>query len=265
MSDEDVRALLAGVGPAQDLGMPVPPNMSAISARAVAEAGGDLDAVERWVKARLGWAKRIPPQFLPPDTGSADREALVFLVPDKQLEPGAPPPASPRGGAPKPLPLTRFTPPAKPAAPGAAPGGREPGSGAAAGGAPRPGPPPLFEKADLVALVPTTNLTMVKAFYGSMLGLPMTGESPIAVTFDANGTTLRCVLVEKFTPYPFTLIGWNVSDIEATVTELVARGTAMHRFEGMPLDQLGIWKTPGGARVAWFKDPFGNTISLTQF
>jgi len=138
-------------------------------------------------------------------------------------------------------------------------------SAASAPGPPRSGPPPVLESADLVAFVPTTNLTQAKAFYGTMLGLAMDGESPIAITFDANGTRLRCVLVERFTPFPFTIVGWTVPEIAATVAELTARGIAFERFAALHQDPLGVWRSPGGARVAWFKDPSGNTISLTQF
>lgn len=223
MDDEQIRTLLAGIDPPTELNMAVPPNMTPIPAAAVADAGGDVEEVEAWVKQRLGWAKRIPPQFLPPEA-SSERDALMFLVPDKELKGVAP-----------------------------------------SGGAARGGPPPVLESADLVAFMPTKNLTQARAFYGTMLGLPMAGESPVAVTFDANGTTLRCVLVERFTPFPFTIVGWTVQDIAATVSELSARGIAFERFEGIQLDQLGIWRSPGGAQLAWFKDPFGNMISLTQF
>jgi predicted enzyme related to lactoylglutathione lyase len=228
MDDEEIRRLLAGVDPLQDMLMPIPPNMTALPVSAVVEAGGDADEVEAWVRKRLGWAKRIPPQFLPPEAGD-DRAATVFIVPDKELQ---------AVGAP----------------------GRGAGDRPAAGG-----PPPVLEAARLVAFMPTTNLTQAKAFYGTMLGLPMEGESPIAITFDANGTTLRTVLVERFTPFPFTIVGWTVDDIAATVTELTARGIAFQRFDGIQQDPLGVWRSPGGAQVAWFKDPFGNMISLTQF
>jgi len=239
MDDEEIRALLAGIEPLQGGQMPIPPNMSALSVSDVVKAGGDPDEVEAWVKGRLGWAKRVPVQFLPPDAGD-DRSPMVFLVPDKEL-------AAVGGGA----------------AGGA--GGAAPG---APGSSSRPrslGPPPVLEAADLVAFIPTKNLTQAKAFYGTMLGLPMEGESPIAITFDANGTTLRTVLVERFTPFPFTIVGWTVQDIGATVTELTARGIAFERFDGIQQDPLGVWQSPGGAQVAWFKDPFGNMISLTQF
>jgi len=227
MDDEQIRALLAGIEPLQDVQMAIPPNMSALPVSAVIDAGGDRDEVEAWVKQRLGWAKRIPVQFLAPEMRSEDRAPVVFLVADKELVGGAP---------------------------ARAPGPR-------AGG----GPPPVLDSADLVAFMPTTNLTQAKAFYGTMLGLPMEGESPIAITFDANGTTLRTVLVERFTPFPFTIVGWTVTDIAATVSELTARGIAFERFDGIQQDQLGVWRSPGGAQVAWFKDPFANMISLTQF
>jgi len=230
MEDEEIRGLLAGIEPLMGIQMPIPPNMSALPASAVTEAGGDADEVEAWVKKRLGWAKRIPVQFMPPEHTSSDRDPVVFLVPDKELEGGAAPP--PAEGPPR------------------GPGG---------------GPPPVLDKADLVAFIPTLNLTQAKAFYGTMLGLPMEGESPVAITFDANGTTVRAVLVERFTPFPFTIIGWTVQDIGASVQEITARGIAFERFDGIQQDQLGVWRSPGGAQVAWFKDPFGNTISLTQF
>lgn len=228
MNDEEIRGLLAGIEPLMGVQMPIPPNMSALAVDAVIEAGGDAEEVEAWVKARLGWVKRIPVQFLPPETTSDERSPVVFLVPDSELKAGAPPPPGPARG----------------------PGG---------------GPPPVLDSADLVAFIPTTNVTQAKAFYGSMLGLVMEGESPVAVTFDANGTTLRTVLVERFTPFPFTIVGWTVADIAQTVNELTGRGISFERFDGIQQDPLGVWKSPGGARVAWFKDPFGNTISLTQF
>jgi len=238
MDDEQIRTLLAGVEPPQELGMAVPPNMTAIAAAAVVDGGGDLAEVEAWVKQRRGWAKRIPPHLLAPEA-SSERDALMFLVPDTELQDAG-----------------------TGAAASADAGGT---AGTATAGAARGGPPSVLGPALLVAFMPTRNLTQARAFYGTMLGLPIEGESPIAVTFDANGTTLRCVLVERFTPFPFTIVGWTVQDIAATVGELTARGIAFERFEGIQQDQLGVWGSPGGAQVAWFKDPSGNTISLTQF
>ena len=130
------------------------------------------------------------------------------------------------------------------------------------------GPPPLpptLPTSELIAFMPTTDLASARVFYEKGLRLPIAGESPIAITFDANGTTLRIIAVEKITPAPHTVLGWNVSDIEASIRELSSRGVVFERFDGVDQDELGVWRSPGGARVAWFKDPDGNTLSLTQF
>jgi catechol 2,3-dioxygenase-like lactoylglutathione lyase family enzyme len=130
------------------------------------------------------------------------------------------------------------------------------------GAAPAPATLPTSE---LIAFMPTTNLAAARVFYEKGLGLPMAGESPIACTFDANGTTLRVIVVEQITPAPFTVLGWNVADIDASIRELAGRGVVFERFEGVEQDELGVWRAPGGARVAWFNAPDGNTLSLTQF
>jgi predicted enzyme related to lactoylglutathione lyase len=82
--------------------------------------------------------------------------------------------------------------------------------------------------------------------------------------FDANGTTLRLAKVERISPAPYTVLGWLVPDIRAACARLSAAGVPFERYEGMPQDEAGIWATPGGGYVAWFKDPDGNTLSLTQ-
>ncbi|HEY0344770.1 MAG TPA: VOC family protein [Solirubrobacteraceae bacterium] len=130
------------------------------------------------------------------------------------------------------------------------------------------GPPPVpatLPASDLIAFMPTTDLVRARVFYEQGLGLPIAGESPIACTFDANGTTLRVIAVETISPAPYTALGWNVADIEASIRELTGRGVVFEDFEGVEQDELGVWRSPGGARVAWFKDPDGNTLSLTQF
>ncbi len=131
-------------------------------------------------------------------------------------------------------------------------------------GGPPPAPPTL-PASELIAFMPTTNLAAARVFYEKGLALPLAGESPIACTFDANGTTLRVIAVEKIDVAPYTVLGWNVADIEASIRELTGRGVVFERIDGVDQDDLGIWRSPGGARVAWFKDPDGNTLSLTQF
>jgi hypothetical protein len=82
--------------------------------------------------------------------------------------------------------------------------------------------------------------------------------------FDAAGTMLRIARVEELNPANYTRLGWEVDDIARAVKELQNTGVELERYPGMPQDELGIWKSPSGARVGWFKDPDGNTLSLTQ-
>jgi catechol 2,3-dioxygenase-like lactoylglutathione lyase family enzyme len=121
----------------------------------------------------------------------------------------------------------------------------------------------MLGSSDLVGFVPTTDLDRARAFYRDTLGLELREETPFAVVFDANGTVLRVTLVEQLTPAPFTVLGWSVADIANLVRRLSGRGVAFERFAGMDQDDLGIWTSPSGAPVAWFKDPDGNTLSLT--
>lgn len=116
----------------------------------------------------------------------------------------------------------------------------------------------------IMAFVATTQADRARAFYADVLGLKLTAEDPYALTFDAGGTVLRVALVEQLQPQGFTVLGWIVPDIAATVRDLTARGVEFTRYPWMEQDAAGIWRAPGGAQVAWFTDPDGNTLSVTQ-
>ena len=122
----------------------------------------------------------------------------------------------------------------------------------------------MLGSSQLVGFVATTDLDRSVMFYGGKLGLQLIEESPVAHVFNSNGTVLRVTLVEELEPAPYTVLGWTVSDIEGSVRSLQGEGVAFERFEGIDQDELGVWMTPGGDRVAWFKDPDGNVLSLTQ-
>jgi catechol 2,3-dioxygenase-like lactoylglutathione lyase family enzyme len=122
-----------------------------------------------------------------------------------------------------------------------------------------------LDGSSLIAFVPTMDLRRARAFYSETLGLPVTDESPFACVFDASGTTLRLTPVRKLSRTRYTVLGWKVADIVATVVALGAAGVAFVRYRGMDLDEAGIWTAPSGDRVAWFQDPDGNMLSLTQF
>jgi catechol 2,3-dioxygenase-like lactoylglutathione lyase family enzyme len=117
----------------------------------------------------------------------------------------------------------------------------------------------------LVAFVPTIDLPRARSFYADVIGLRLVEESPFACVFDANGTMLRVTPVRKLSRAGYTVLGWAVDDLPATVRELVAAGVAFQHYRGMEVDEAGIWTAPGGDRVAWFEDSDRNLLSLTQF
>ena len=116
----------------------------------------------------------------------------------------------------------------------------------------------------IIAFVATTQPERAKKFYTETLGLRFVSEDPFAVVFDANGTMLRVAITRQLQPAGYTVLGWNVPDISEAVRDLTARGALFERFDAMVQDEAGIWRSPSGARVAWFKDPDGNILSLTQ-
>jgi catechol 2,3-dioxygenase-like lactoylglutathione lyase family enzyme len=116
----------------------------------------------------------------------------------------------------------------------------------------------------IVAFIPTRDAARSRSFYEGTLGLRFVSDDAFALVMDANGTTLRIVRVADFTPFPFTILGWQVEDIHASVAELTARGLQFTRYEFLNQAPDGVWTAPGGAKVAWFLDPDHNTLSLSQ-
>jgi len=122
----------------------------------------------------------------------------------------------------------------------------------------------MLASAKLVAFVTVSDAARARTFYRDLLGLRLISEDGFALVFDANGTMLRVAIAAQVTAAPYTVLGWEVADIFATVHELSAAGVRFERYHGMPQDEFGIWQSPSGARVAWFKDPGGNTLSVSQ-
>ena len=124
----------------------------------------------------------------------------------------------------------------------------------------------MFEHSRAFSGFSVDDIPKAKAFYGDVLGFRLLDDDAFAIVFDANGTMLRVAKAKTFSPAPHTVLGWEVPDIRAAVTELVARGAKFEQFDlpFMKQDALGVWTAPGGDEVAWFKDPEGNTLSLSQ-
>ncbi len=122
----------------------------------------------------------------------------------------------------------------------------------------------MLAEADLVAFVASCDLDEAGRFYGGVLGLRLLEASDFARAYDANGTQLRVTLVEQVKEAPYTVLGWRVVDIVATIRALRDAGVMFKCYEGMTQDEDYVWIAPGGSRVAWFADPDGNVLSLQQ-
>jgi catechol 2,3-dioxygenase-like lactoylglutathione lyase family enzyme len=123
----------------------------------------------------------------------------------------------------------------------------------------------MLESSHLVAFAAATDLQRARAFYEQVLGLSVTSQNDFACVLDANGTMLRITAVPEVRQAGYTVLGWRVTDISAVVRDLTARGVVFLRYDGMDQDGDGVWTAPGGDKVAWFPDPDGNTLSLTEF
>ena len=116
-----------------------------------------------------------------------------------------------------------------------------------------------------IAFVATTDAEAATSFYGGVIGLTLVDASPYALVFDDHGVMLRVQIVSELTPSAHTVHGWQVAEIEHRVRELTAKGVVFERFANLDQDVLGVWTTPDGNKIAWFKDPSANILSLTQF
>ena len=123
----------------------------------------------------------------------------------------------------------------------------------------------MLSESKLIAFIASRNLEPSRVFYEKVLGLRLMSADPRVLEFDACGTTLRISKVQALTASPYTVLGWAVRDIRSEIKALNGKGVSFERPAGLVLDDLRIWKTEDGTQVAWFKDPDGNLLSLTQY
>ena len=123
----------------------------------------------------------------------------------------------------------------------------------------------MLSKSKPIAFVATSNPTKAREFYQRVLGLRCVSSDQYALVFDARGTMLRVQIVNAVNPHQYTSLGWEVFDIKKEIGALTGQGVRFERYEGMGQDEDGIWTSPSGGRIAWFKDPDDNILSLTQF
>jgi catechol 2,3-dioxygenase-like lactoylglutathione lyase family enzyme len=120
-------------------------------------------------------------------------------------------------------------------------------------------------KYDIVGFITIVDVARAKSFYRDKLGLRLIAEEPpFALVFEANGIMLRLGMGTELPPAHGTVLGWQVPDIVAAIKDLEQTGVRFERYQPMKQDELGIWTSPTGAKVAWFKDPDGNILSLSE-
>jgi len=125
----------------------------------------------------------------------------------------------------------------------------------------------MLATAPIIGFIPTLDAACSRAFYEHTLGLTFVADDGFALVFRSGANMIRVARVQDLTPPPYTILGWEVPDIVAEVTALTTAGLVFIRYPFLPKDQvdaLGIWSAPGGAKIAWFHDPDGNTLSLSQ-
>ncbi len=123
----------------------------------------------------------------------------------------------------------------------------------------------MLGSSSVVTFILTGDIDRARAFYTGLLGLRYVAQDDFATVLDANGVTVRLTPMPGHTPSEHPVLGWKVADIAAAVTGLASGGIQFERYPFLEQDELGIWTSPdGAAKVAFFKDPDGNLLSLTQ-
>jgi len=122
----------------------------------------------------------------------------------------------------------------------------------------------MLGSTNIVAFVPIKDAEKARAFYEGVLGLQFVKDDGFALVFEANGIMIRVAKMKDFTPAQFTILGWQVHGIEKIVRSLQSKGVHFEIFGFFQQDELGIWTAPTGDKVAWFKDPDGNMLSVSE-
>jgi catechol 2,3-dioxygenase-like lactoylglutathione lyase family enzyme len=122
----------------------------------------------------------------------------------------------------------------------------------------------MLASSKIIGFVPTRDSQKARDFYEGKLGFQFVSDDQFALVVRAGETMIRIAKAQDFTPARYTVLGWEVQDIEAMVRWLRERGVVFEKYPFVQDQELGIWSTPDGAKVAWFKDPDGNVLSVSQ-
>jgi catechol 2,3-dioxygenase-like lactoylglutathione lyase family enzyme len=122
----------------------------------------------------------------------------------------------------------------------------------------------MLNSAKMIGFVLTKDYEEARAFYEGKLGFEFVSQDQYALVMRVGGHQVRIGKVPELTPLRSTVLGWEVAEIEAVVDGLSARGVVFEKYPWVQDKERGIWSTPDGSKVAWFKDPSGNVLSVSQ-
>ena len=122
----------------------------------------------------------------------------------------------------------------------------------------------MLASGKLIGFVPTKDSKRAREFYEGKLGFQFVSDDQFALVMQAGESMIRIVKGAKFAPAQYTVMGWEVKDVEAMAKWLNGRGVTFEKYPFVEDKELGVWTTPNGDKVAWFKDPDGNVLSLSQ-
>ena len=118
---------------------------------------------------------------------------------------------------------------------------------------------------NIVGFLTIVDVERAKSFYRDTLGLTLIREEPpYALVFDAHGIMVRLGMGRQRPAAVGTVLGWHVPDVASVMKELEQRGVVFERYEGLGQDAQGVWTAPTGAKIAWFQDPDGNILSISE-
>lgn len=116
-----------------------------------------------------------------------------------------------------------------------------------------------------VSFIATDNPDAAQIFFADIMGLELREATPFALVFLDGRHVLRVQIMSEMQPVGYTVHGWQVANIVDEIEDLNSKGVQFQRFDQLAQDELGIWTTPDGSKIAWFSDPSGNTLSLTEY
>src|SRR5262245_291308 len=121
---------------------------------------------------------------------------------------------------------------------------------------------PAFGK--MVGFLLTKDYDKARAFYERSLGAEFVSLDQFALVVSIGGHHIRISKSPNFVPLHSTVLGWEVPDIERVVDALTQHGVTFEKYPFVQDKERGIWSAPGGSKIAWFKDPDGNVLSISQ-